>query len=331
MGLQVVRFEKDQKIQWGIVSGNEILVLQGSYDTLADFLKDGKEEARRLQNNRDVERAFLNEVTILSPVTKPARIICQGVNYSSHRSETGLEEDRPPFNLIFSKADSSLCSAYSEIIRPGHVNLLDYEIELGLVIGTEIGEQVEVTEQNLYQYIAGLVIVNDVSARDVQLTQGQWLKGKSYRTFCPTGPYFYLLDKEDLPLIHDLELKLWVNDELRQSANSSQLLYKPVETLNELSDIMDLSPGDLIVSGTGGGVAMTLTPELNEMLSNMSVPYQEKHHIFVESQLSSGKYLNDGDTIRCEIKSANRIIHLGEQINKVVRSKGKTRMTMSSM
>ena len=87
--------------------------------------------------------------------------------------------------MIFSKADSSLCGATSEIVRPRDVKLLDYELELGLVIGTEISEASDITDENLHLYIAGLVIVNDVSARDVQLSQGQWLKGKSYRTFCP--------------------------------------------------------------------------------------------------------------------------------------------------
>ena len=94
------------------------------------------------------------------------------------------------------------------------MELLDYEIELGLVIGKEISESQVITEENLHEYVAGLVIANDVSARDVQLSQTQWYKGKSYRTFCPVGPYLYLLEKEDIPLINDLELKLWVNDEL---------------------------------------------------------------------------------------------------------------------
>lgn len=243
MGIQVVRFIKEQKEQWGVVSGNNILVLQDSYNTLADFLENGTEEARKIKEQGSLESISLNDVTILSPVTKPSRIVCQGANYSSHRAESGLEAQKPPFNLIFSKADSSLCGAYTEIIRPAQVQLLDYEIELGLVIGSEITEPVEVTEENLIKFVAGLVIFNDVSARDVQLLQGQWLKGKSFRTFGPTGPYFYLLDQEEIPLIHDLEIKLWVNDELRQSANTNQLLFKPAETIKELSEIMDLSKG----------------------------------------------------------------------------------------
>ncbi|WP_066255836.1 fumarylacetoacetate hydrolase family protein [Neobacillus drentensis] len=321
MGVQVVRFEKENKEQWGVVSNNSILVLRDTYSSLAHFLEEGVEAARKLNEQGQGESLLLNEVNILSPVTKPARIVCQGANYSSHRAEAGLEAARPPYNMFFSKADSTLCGPYTEIIRPSHVKLLDYEIELGLVIGTEISSSVEVTEENLHQYIAGLVIMDDVSARDVQLSEGQWLKGKSYRTFGPTGPYFYLLDKEEVPLIHDLELNLWVNDELRQSANTSQLLYKPAETLTELSEIMDLSKGDLVITGTTGGVALNLKPETLGQLSSHVVSYAEKVDLLVESQINNGKYLKDGDVIRCQIKSKDGKINLGEQVNKVVSSK----------
>ena len=323
MGLQIVRFEKNNQVQWGVLSGNQILVLKNSYDSLAHFLEAGTEEAREVKSVGSGEAVTLEEVTILSPVTKPARIVCQGANYSSHRAEAGLEATRPPFNLIFSKSDSSLCGAYSEIVRPANVKLLDYEIELGIVIGKEISEEVEVTDQNLHQYVAGLVIVDDVSARDVQLTEGQWLKGKSYRTFGPTGPYFYLLDEDEINEIHNLELKLWVNDELRQSANTNQLLFKPAETLTELSGIMDLSKGDLVITGTTGGVALNLSKEELTQVSSPTVPYGEKLSALEQGQLANGKYLKDGDVVRCSIKSPDGKIDLGEQVNKVVASKVK--------
>jgi 2-keto-4-pentenoate hydratase/2-oxohepta-3-ene-1,7-dioic acid hydratase in catechol pathway len=321
MGLQIVRFEKENVERWGVVKEDNILVLQDTYLSLSQFLENGQADARKLYEEDRGEKVSLNEVTLLSPVTAPARIVCQGANYSSHRAESGLEAKKPPFNLIFGKADSSLCGAYSEIIRPAHVELLDYEIELGLVIGTEITGPVEVTDENLNQYVAGLVIFNDVSARDVQLLQGQWLKGKSYRTFGPTGPFFYLLEQEELPLIHDLEIKLWVNDELRQSANTNQLLFKPSETIKELSEIMDLSKGDLIVTGTTGGVAMSLATEEMSKVSDLTTPYEEKVKTMLESQSKLANYLKDGDVIRCSIKSADGAIDLGEQVNKVVPSK----------
>ncbi|MFJ8065314.1 fumarylacetoacetate hydrolase family protein [Psychrobacillus sp. NPDC096426] len=321
MGLQIVRFEKENVERWGVLKEDKIFVLQDTYSSLAQFLDEGKEEARKLYKQENGEKVSLNEVTFLSPVTAPARIVCQGANYSSHRAESGLEAKKPPFNLIFGKADSSLCGANTEIIRPANVQLLDYEIELGLIIGSEITGPVEITEDNLYQFVAGLVIFNDISARDVQLCQGQWLKGKSYRTFGPTGPYFYLLDQDEISSIYDLDIKLWVNEELRQSANTNQLLFKPLETINELSEIMNLSKGDLIVTGTTGGVAMNLAAEEMSKVSSLTTPYEEKVNIMLESQLKLNNYLKDGDVIRCSIKSADGTIDLGEQVNKVVPSK----------
>lgn len=321
MGLKIVRFEKDSREQWGVVKGEEILILPDNYRSLGELLENGTEKARVLFDQGTGETASLNDVNLLSPVTAPAKIICQGANYSSHREESGLEAKKPPFNLIFNKMDSCLCGAYSNIIRPPRVRLLDYEIELGLVIGFDITGPVAVTEENLHQYVAGLVIFNDVSARDVQFLQGQWLKGKSYRTFGPAGPWLYLLDKVEFPLIYDLELDLWVNDEMRQSANTNQMLFRPAETLTELSEIMDLSKGDLVVTGTTGGVALNLSPEEMGKVSNLTVPYEEKAKIILESQLKIDNYLKDGDVIRCRIKSTDGTIDLGEQRNKVVPSR----------
>ena len=321
MGIQVVRFEKENKVMWGVVSNNQIQVLKKPYSTLAQFLEEGADEARKIKKFGSDETFSLDEVTLLSPVTKPARIVCQGANYLTHRVEAGLEAVRPPYNLIFSKADSSLCGAYTDIIRPSHVKLLDYEIELGLVVGTEISGDVKVTDENLHHYIAGLVIVNDISARDVQLPEGQWLRGKSYRTFGPTGPFLYLLDQGERVPIQDLELKCWVNDELRQSANTNQLLFKPAETITELSEIMDFSKGDLILTGTTGGVALNLSPEDLGQVTNPKVPHQEKVSTLVKSQLKKGKYLEDSDVVRCQIRSTDGTINLGEQVNKIVPSK----------
>ncbi|RAT96656.1 fumarylacetoacetate hydrolase family protein [Brevibacillus sp. Leaf182] len=317
MGIPVVRFEKEMQVHWGVVEKDEIVVLAGHYRTLADFLKTGVEEAKKALKTADASRISFPEITLKSPVTEPARIICQGANYVSHRAEAGLSVERPPFNMIFTKADSSLCGADSDIMRPKHVKLLDYELELGLVLGQDISGPLQISDENLHEYVAGLVIANDVSARDVQLPQGQWLKGKSYRTFCPTGPYLYLLEKDEMPSIHELDLKLWVNGELRQSSNTSQLLYKPAETLTELSEIMNLSVGDLILTGTTGGVALHLQSEVMDQILNPFVPGQKKMELLVESQMGSNKYLRDGDIIRCEIKSADGSIDLGIQENQV--------------
>lgn len=313
MGIQVARFRDSSGIHWGTVAGDEIHVIPGFYPTLAHLL-----ESRGQVAWSGTERVAQSDVTWLSPVTTPARIVCQGANYSSHRAEAGFEPQRPDFNLIFMKADSSLTGAESDIVQPEGVRLLDYEVEVGLVMKRPLTKCTLVTEKNFLEYVAGIVITNDVSARDVQLLEGQWLKGKSFRTFCPTGPYLYLLDEGEASVIHNLELKLFVNGELRQSAHTSQLLFKPEETLTELSAIMDLAPGDLIMTGTPGGVALNLTPDELSLLSNPTVAYSEKEGVLLSSQRKRTQYLSAGDEVVCEVKSSDGRVDLGVQRNRVV-------------
>ncbi|MCR6850455.1 fumarylacetoacetate hydrolase family protein [Bacillus sp. IBL03825] len=316
MGLCIVRYNDKGENQWGVLVNDLIYPVEGTYETLTEFLKEGV--ARAKEAILKTTETSLNNIKILSPVTQPARIVCQGANYSQHRLEAGMEAKRADFNLIFTKADSSLSGAYDDILCPSHVELLDYEIEVGLVIGKEIDGSVQITKENAHEYIAGLVITNDISSRDIQLSEGQWYKGKSYRTFCPTGPYLYLLDPTEISLIHSLELTLSVNGELRQTANTSQLLFKPEETLNELSTIMDLSPGDLVMTGTPGGVALHLSSEEFSELSNPLISGNKKKDLLLGTQKKMSRYLKDGDVIKCEIKSTEGHINLGIQENKVV-------------
>jgi 2-keto-4-pentenoate hydratase/2-oxohepta-3-ene-1,7-dioic acid hydratase in catechol pathway len=317
MGFSIVRYEENQTSSWGVVKGDKVIPVSGTFESLAAFLKDGVDKAREIADSGIVSGISINNLHILSPITRPAQIVCQGLNYASHRTEAGSSE-KPTFNLFFTKAESSLCGPNDHVIRPEHVRLLDYEIELGLVIKKEITNFTEITEGNLLEYVAGLVITNDISARDVQIPQDQFYKGKSYRTFCPTGPYLYILDRDDIPEIFNLDLKLWINGELRQSANTNQLIFKPGETITELSGLMDLSPGDLVMTGTPGGVAIQLSGELIQKMSNAP---EKKAEILIDEQKDNPLYLKDGDRIRCEIKSSNGIIDLGVQENLVVGSK----------
>jgi 2-keto-4-pentenoate hydratase/2-oxohepta-3-ene-1,7-dioic acid hydratase in catechol pathway len=317
VGVNVIRYSENNVVKWGLVlPGERVVPIQGTYETLQEFLKYGFPLAKQVIK-APIDSVDLKDLTILSPVTEPARIVCQGANYRSHRQESGLDGSRPPYNLIFAKADSSLTGAYDDIICPSHVQLLDYEIELGLVIGTSINEPVEVTEQNIHQYVAGIVIANDVSARDTQIIEMQWYKGKSYRTFCPVGPYLYLFDEGETSILGELSLNLWVNGELRQATDTSQLLYKPAETLTELAGLMNLSPGDLILTGTTGGVGLKMNGEIIQKIINPALSHEEKVQYFVESQQGNG-YLKNGDIIRCEIKSQDGSIDLGVQENRVV-------------
>lgn len=316
MGTSIVRYREKNQICWGVVRENKVIPLGVHMESLAEFLLEGVHLVKNVESY-DCQALMLEDLHILSPITKPANIICQGGNYGVHRSESGLSADRAAYNSLFLKASSSLCGANDKIINPAHVKLLDYEIELGLVIGKAINKPVEITDENLHEYVAGLVITNDISAREIQILQKQWFKGKSYRTFCPTGPFLYLLDKEDVLQIHDLNLKCWVNGELRQSVNTSQLLYKPSETLTELTEIMDLSPGDLVLTGTPGGVAFKGIGDVMQKIMSPAVSDQDKMNLLLESQ-QGNPYLQDGDIIRCEISSSDNKIHLGVQQNTVV-------------
>ncbi|MCL6517223.1 fumarylacetoacetate hydrolase family protein [Alicyclobacillus sp.] len=315
MGVRLCRFSVDGEARWGVVTGERVQPLRAQYETLQQVLIEGVADVRRAAESAGTWS--LQEIRLLSPITRPARLVCQGANYANHRSEAGMAPERPLFNLIFSKSDTALSGPEDDIIRPEGVRLLDYEVELGLVIGRPLTEPTRVTQERLGEFVAGAVICNDVSARDVQLLEGQWFKGKSYRTFCPTGPYIYLFDPGEAAIVHDLHLQLWVNGDLRQSAHTSQLLYGPEETLTELSGMMDLAPGDVLLTGTPGGVALNLTAEELGLLSDPRVPADEKRRLLETSQVGHTRYLQDGDVVTCEIRSSDGRVHLGTQRNRV--------------
>lgn len=318
MGIRLARINENNRALWGVVEEGQLKILNTQHDSLHEMLKFGKENIVEESKNANLRTVDLNDVEFLSPVTWPSKVICQGANYSTHREETGLTTQKPPYNLIFTKDISCLTGANSNIVKPKNVEFLDYEIEVGLVLGKEITEEIVVTNNNLNEYVAGLVIVNDVSARDIQLLEGQWFKGKSYRTFGPTGPYIYLLDEDEYGYIEDLQIQLWVNDELRQSASTSQLLYKPDETLTELSSIIDFHVGDLIITGTTGGVAMAFEKDTLSKVSDFTVPFDEKKKLFKETQGKIDRYLKSGDKIKLSVKSKDGKIDLGIQENSVV-------------
>jgi len=315
MGTTVVHYKYQKKCYWGIVKGKEILPLGEFYST-SEFLKQRHDLIEKV-NDSSPTIPIMN-VEVLSPVINPKHVICQGVNYSDHRIEGGYDPQKPSYNMIFSKATSSVTSAYNDIIKPSHVRLLDYEIELGLVIGKDITCPVEVVNTNFTEYVAGIVITNDISARDIQIPEEQWEKGKSFRTFCPVGPYLYLLDKNEVNEIHDLDLKLWVNNELRQSANTKNLLYKPTETLTELSRVMDFHIGDLILTGTPSGVAISPPPALFQKLSALFLSKEKRMELFIKKQQKNPKYLVTRDIITASIKNKSGTIDLGMQENRIV-------------
>jgi 2-keto-4-pentenoate hydratase/2-oxohepta-3-ene-1,7-dioic acid hydratase in catechol pathway len=237
---------------WGVVVPGGVAALPTRFPTTAALIAGGEAEWRAAAaRGPDLRMA---DVTLLSPVTAPCRVICQGANYRQHMVESGLNPDEKAFNMFFEKSDASVAPPVGEVVRPSHVRLLDYEIELGLVMGAAVTAGRPVTPEDLPGLIFGLVIANDISARDVQLPQMQFFKGKSYRGFCPVGPYLTIPDRAEFALIDDLLLTLSVNGEVRQRDSTRNLVFGPAETLAELTTFSDLSPGDLILTGTPAGV-----------------------------------------------------------------------------
>jgi 2-keto-4-pentenoate hydratase/2-oxohepta-3-ene-1,7-dioic acid hydratase in catechol pathway len=248
---------------------------------------------------------------LLSPVTAPARIVAQAVNYRSHAVESGFDPDGIP-PIFFRKSSHSLTGPAGDIIRPDGVGFLDYEVELGLVIGADLPVGSTVSEATLHQFVAALVVTNDVSARQVQLTKTQFYEAKSYPTFTPAGPWLALVDAADLARLGTLRLTLSVNGEIRQDALAADLIVPPARALTTLSKFQPLTPGDLLLTGTPGGTALQAAPKAMEKLAGL-LPPATKWKIFFRRQAGNPRYLRDGDVITASIASADGDLDLGTQ------------------
>ena len=316
MSIKVIRFDDGGTPRWGVVIGARVQPLELDASSTAELMSNGLELARAAAAEPAPDRD-LAALTLLCPVTPDRQLIAQGLNYSSHLREIGIPSGKLPFNTFFRKASSCLAPADTDVVRPPHVRLLDYEVEIGLVMRRAISGPVRVTDSNLADYVGALVLHNDVSARDVQLPQTQFYKGKSYRTFGPTGPWLTLVDAADLARLGEIGVRLEVNGQLRQQALAAELSYKPAETLTELSEIQDLAPGDLVVTGTPGGTAVK-APTKAKMFIARLLPDHKRWELFINNALKDPDYLRDGDRILTSARTADGSIDLGEQHNTVV-------------
>jgi acylpyruvate hydrolase len=194
-----------------------------------------------------------NEVKLGAPVQNPLRIICLSHNYHDFIRETGVP--LPPAPRIFSKYVNALCGPDDPIIYPRMSKALGYEAELAFVVGKK-GRHVP--REKALEYIGGYMIMNDVSASDLTELDKQVLRGKTFDNFAPCGPY--LLSADEMPDPGNLDLKLWVNDRLLQSSNTRELVYDVPTLVSFLSEIFTLEPGDIVATGTPGGLAKFRNP-----------------------------------------------------------------------
>jgi 2-keto-4-pentenoate hydratase/2-oxohepta-3-ene-1,7-dioic acid hydratase in catechol pathway len=261
----------------------------------------------------------VDSLNLLSPVTAPCRVVAQMTNFASHVKDAGMDPKTVPLSF-FRKASGSIAGPFDDIVKPDHVRFLDYEVEIGLVIGRELPVGAAITEANLADCVAGLVVTNDVSARDVQLPKTQFYESKSYPTFTPIGPAVVLLDADELKRFGDLRLQLRVNGEVRQDMLvDGDMIYPPVQALQALARFQRLDPGDLVLTGTPVGTALSAPPKPVAIIASL-LPPAVKWKAFFNRQAKNPKYLHDGDVVETTIATDDRAIDLGTQRN-VVRYK----------
>ena len=253
----------------------------------------------------------VESLALVSPVTAPCRVVAQMTNFASHVRDVGMDPESIPLTF-FRKSSGSIAGPYDEVIRPPHVRLLDYEVEIGLVFGREVPVGTAIGADNLADYVAGLVVTNDVSARDIQLPKTQFYESKSYPTFTPVGPALVLLDADELKRFTDLRLRLSVNGETRQDMTVADMIYLPVQTLNALSRFQRLDPGDLLLTGTPVGTALSAPPKPVQIITSL-LPPALKWRLFFRGQAGNPRYLQDGDVIEASVATDDGAIDLGTQ------------------
>lgn len=322
MGISIVRYlDRDEDSRWGVLQDGRVFELKHNFSSHTQLIALHRADVKSLKNAIGLDVAPLDALSLLPPITGPIQLFCQGLNYSDHRAEGGMDEGSlDEENLIFTKAPSSICGPNDDIVRPQGCELLDYEIELGIVLGKDLHGKTSVLEDQLSDWVGALILANDVSARDVSFGSPamQWFRGKSQRTFCPLGPVLYLMDADDFAALYSLKLTLSLNDEIKQQSTTEQLIHKPAKTLSDISEFADLNAGDCVLTGTPGGVQLQMTAKTGlAIIMNMRNDEKRRRKL-TAAQLQTNPYLQPGDQLELTIRSTDGSIDLGTQRNRIV-------------
>lgn len=256
--MKLVTFNYKNKTHIGAVVDRSIVSSKDNIeipDNMIDFLTAGVPAKKALQilvNSGD-NRIPVADVTLLAPIPRPGKFLGISLNYADHISETKL--DKPEYPTFFTKQSSCVIANNEAIHRPIVSEKVDYEGELAFVIGKYCKN---VPIEHAHQVIAGYTIVNDVSVRDWQIRSPTWMLGKSFDTHGPMGPWLVTADEISDP--HNLTLKTWIDDELRQDSNTKNMIFNCYEMIAYLSQAMTLEPGDVISTGTPSGVGVKMKP-----------------------------------------------------------------------
>ncbi|MBA9026034.1 fumarylacetoacetate hydrolase family protein [Peribacillus huizhouensis] len=275
--MRLISFRNQSKTRIGVIKEDKILDVQALHEKYKnqisvdsfEFPTDLKqliemneksipyvEQLIESHGRENLDHSFsLSEVEIMAPISQPEKIICVGLNYLDHCKETGLEPPLSP--VIFSKYANAIIGEKEAIEIPVNSEQVDFEAELVVVIGKEAKR---ITEEEAAEYIFGYTIMNDVSARDHQFSDGQWTRGKSADTFAPIGPA--IVTKGQVVDPHNLDISLKLNGEVMQQSNTKNLIFRIPYIVSYLSQSMTLKPGDLIATGTPPGVGMGREPKV---------------------------------------------------------------------
>ena len=273
--MKLVRFSQNgQAPRLGSLQGDRIADLQASLaSTLAkrgvvraqaiaaalipnstrEFLEGGAASQDAVASITEWVTVPRNAARLHAPIADPSKFICIGLNYRDHAEEAGQPIPKEP--PIFPKWNTAILDPGEPILRPRGSKQLDWEVELGVVIGRTARF---VPRERALDYVAGYTIINDVSARDFQFLTSQWAAGKIGDTMAPVGPY--IADRTEVPDPHVLDLKLWVNGSLMQTGNTKTFIFDVRYVVSYLSSLITLSPGDLIATGTPPGVGFARKP-----------------------------------------------------------------------
>jgi len=254
--MKLSTFTEGESTRLGIVLGTEIADLGGTdlpKDMIALLAAGGEGLAQAASAAESAPRFALSDIKLESPILRPPKILAVGLNYADHVAEAGMKT--PEFPMIFNKQATSAHAPYEPFHRPRYSTALDYEGELAIVIGKNCRH---VPRDRAHEVIAGYTVCNDVSVRDWQLRVPTFTMGKSNDTHCPLGPWIVTSDEVGDP--HSLDLKTWVNGELRQSTNTKHLIFDCFTLIEHLSTAFTLEVGDVIATGTSGGVGIAMKP-----------------------------------------------------------------------
>ena len=239
----------------GVISGDRVISLAGAgYADLASVLAQGVTVVEAWIEKAPADASVeLSAVKLLAPVPRPSKFICVGLNYRDHAIESKMEIPKVP--TIFNKFATAVTGPGDEIVLPKVSTQPDYEAEFAFVIGKG-GRNIKGADWK--DHVFGYTIVNDVSARDYQLQTSQWLMGKTFDTFAPTGPWIVSADEIADP--HALDIRMTINGEVLQNSNTRELIFDVPALVEFLSSVFTLEPGDIVSTGTPSGVGFARKP-----------------------------------------------------------------------